>query len=66
MDSDLSISLTTARAAGTRAATEFAMLRKSADAEKNPAVLINLAQEQAQITLPPPEPGKGLVINKLA
>ncbi len=66
MESDLSVSLTTSRASGTRAATQFAMLRQSADAEKNPAVLLNLAQETAQITLPPPDPGKGLVVDKLA
>ncbi len=66
MESDLTVSLTTARAAGTRAATQFALLRQSADADKNPALLINLAQESAQITLPPPDPGKGLVVDKLA
>jgi hypothetical protein len=66
MESDLSVSLATARASGTRAATQFAMLRQSADQEKDPAVLIGLAQETARITLAPPEPGKGLVIDKLA
>lgn len=66
MESDLSVSLAKGRASGTRAATEFAMLRQSADQEKDPAVLINLAHESATLDLAPPEPGKGLVVDKLA